>query len=249
LKGFDKVATMTSIEKEAIMARGIDDEKLHVIGAGLRPEEILGGKGSRFRERYQIPGKIVLQISTQTHDKGSPHVIEAMKLLWQGGIDATLVLIGQVMSDFDAYFLRQPPWVYEHVIVLDHVDEETKKDALEACTLFVMPSKAESFGIVYLEAWLYRKPVVGAFAGALQEMIQDGKDGFLVPFADIHMLSEYIRLLLTYPSLADAMGENGYRRVVNQYSWQGSCSRMQLLCTEILAHRKDENRNRYQPKH
>ena len=235
LKRFDKIAAMTRIEKEAIVGKGIDEKKIHVIGAGVTPDEIWGGRGNRFRERYKTRGKIVLQISTQTHDKGSPHVIEAMKILWQKGIEATLILIGQVMNDFDAYFFRQPSWVYERVIVLDYIDEETKKDALDACSVFVMPSRAESFGIVYLEAWLYRKPVVGAYAGALPEIIQDGEDGFLIPFTDIHMLSEYIRLLLIHPPLADAMGHNGYQKVLRHYTWDKSCDKVQSLYEELLA--------------
>jgi len=135
--------------------------------------------------------------------------------------------------------------VYERVIVLDYIDEETKKDALDACSVFVMPSRAESFGIVYLEAWLYKKPVIGAHAGALPEIIQDGKDGFLVPFADIHMISEYIRLLLEYPPLADAMGYNGYQKVLRLYTWDRSCGKIQTLYEELLAHGEDQNRDRH----
>lgn len=247
LKHFDRIATMTHMEKEAILRKGIDEKKIHVIGAGVTPDEVWGGNGARFRDKYKIRGKIVLQISTQTHEKGSPHVIEAMKILWQRGIEATLILIGQVMNDFDAYFFHQPSWVYEKVIVLDYIDEEIKKDALDACSVFVMPSKAESFGIVYLEAWLYKKPVIGAYAGALSEMIQNGKDGFLVPFSDIHMLSEYIRLLLEYPTLANAMGQNGYLKVLKQHTWDRSCEKIQSLYEGLLAHGQDQNRNRYQP--
>jgi glycosyltransferase involved in cell wall biosynthesis len=247
LQHFDKIATMTHIEKEAVVERGVDGKKIHVIGAGVTPDEICGGRGARFREKYGVRGKIVLQISTQTYDKGSLHLIEAMKLLWQRGIEATLVLIGQVMNDFDAYFFRQPSWVYEKVIVLDYIDEETKKDVLDACSVFVMPSRAESFGIVYLEAWLYQKPVIGAYAGALPEMIQDGKDGFLVPFSDIHMLFEYVRILLVHPPLAEAMGRYGYQKVLRQYTWDRSCDKIQTLYEELLPHGKDQNRNRYQP--
>lgn len=234
LKRCDRIAVLTHIEKKALKEKGIDERSIHVIGAGVTPKEVWGGRGTRFRERYGIKGKIVLQISTQTHDKGSPHLIEAMKQLWNKGMDVTLVLVGQVMSDFDAYFFQQPPWVYEKTIVLDFIDEETKKDALDACDVFVMPSRAESFGIVYLEAWLYKKPVIGAYAGALPEMIQDGKDGFLVPYADIHMMSEYIHLLLSTPPLAHAMGHNGYQKVLRHYTWENSCNKIQALYDELL---------------
>lgn len=234
LKYCTKITTITYMEKELLERRGICKENIHLISAGVTPEEVLGGNGMRFRERYGVKGRIVLQISTQTHDKGSPHLIEAMKHLWHKGMDVTLVLIGQIMNDFEAYFLRQPPWVYEKTLVLDYIDEETKKDAIDACDVFVMPSRADSLGIVYLEAWLYKKPVIGAFAGGVPEVIQDGKDGFLVPYADIHMLAEYIRLLLTHSPLADAMGYNGYLKVLRRYTWENSCKKLQELYNELL---------------
>ncbi len=230
----DKITSNTSVERALLESKGISGEKIHVIGPGVHPEEMLGGIGERFREKYGIKGKIVLQISTQTHDKGSPHLVEAVKHLWQKGMDVTVVLIGQIMTDFDTYFLKQPPEVYEKTLVLDYIDEQTKKDALDACDVFVMPSKADSFGIVYLEAWLYKKPVVGAYAGGVPEVITDGKDGFLVPFADVHMLSEYIHLLLSTPPLAHAMGHNGYEKVLRHYTWENSCNKIQSLYDELL---------------
>lgn len=229
-----KITTNTYMEKKLIESKGISKENIQVISAGVTPDDVWGGKGERFREKYGIKGKMVLQISTQTYDKGSPHLIEAMKKVWNRRKDITLVLIGQIMDDFEAYFLRQPSWVYEKTLVLDYIDEETKKDALDACDVFVMPSRADSLGIVYLEAWLYKKPVIGAFAGGVPELIQDGKDGFLVPYADVHMLAEYILLLLTHPLLANAMGHNGYLKVLRQYTWENSCKKLQELYNELL---------------
>lgn len=234
LRHCTKITTNTRIEKDLLTEKGIARENVHVISAGVTPEEVLGGRGKRFREKYGIQGKIVLQISTQTHDKGSPHLIEAMKNIWNRTGDVTLVLIGQVMADFDSYFLRQPSWVFEKTLVLDYIDEETKKDALDACDIFVMPSRADSLGIVYLEAWLYKKPVIGAYAGGVPEVITDGKDGFLVPFADIHMLAEYIRMLLAHPPLAHAMGHNGHHKVLRNYTWESSCNKLQTLYKGLL---------------
>lgn len=65
-------------------------------------------------------------------------------------------------------------------------------------------------------------------------MIQDGKDGFLVPYADIHMMSEYIHLLLSTPPLAHAMGHNGYQKVLRHYTWENSCNKIQALYDELL---------------
>jgi len=148
--------------------------------------------------------------------------------------EVTLVLIGLDMSDFERHFVRQPPSVLEKVIVLNYIDEETKKDALDACDVFVMPSRVDSLGLVYLEAWLYKKPVIGTYAGGAPEIIDDGENGFLVPFADIHMLREYIEIILENPSLAKTMGHNGYIKVMRQYTWKESCRRLQDIYKSLI---------------
>jgi len=216
----DAIVTATDLENRALESKGIDEAKIHAVGIGVNPEEVYGGVGARFRRTFRTRGKIVLQLSTQTHDKGSHHVVEAMKLLWQRGVDASLVMIGQVMDDFDQYFFQQEPWVYERTLVLEYVDEQTKKDALDACSVLTMVSKADSFGIVYLEAGLYRKPVIGAYAGGVPRVIDDGETGFLIPFGDSHMLSEYLTVLLSNEQLAAELGENGYRKVLNEFTWE-----------------------------
>jgi glycosyltransferase involved in cell wall biosynthesis len=51
---------------------------------------------------------------------------------------------------------------------------------LAACDVFCRPSDGESFGIAYLEAWSFSKPVVAGPAPAVAELVQDGENGFRV---------------------------------------------------------------------
>ena len=79
-----------------------------------------------------------------------------------------------------------------------------------------MPSRTDSFGIVYLEAWLNGVPVIGARAGGVPEVITDGVDGYLVDFGDVAALANRIELLLRRPEAARAMGEAGRRKVLGR---------------------------------
>src|SRR3712207_8646872 len=73
---------------------------------------------------------------------------------------------------------------------------EDKRDLNAAGQVFCMPSRTDSFGIVYLEAWLNGVPVIGARAGGVPEIIDDGVDGYLVEFGDVAALANRIELLL-----------------------------------------------------
>jgi len=227
----DLLLANTEVEAAALKRWGIEPRKIAVVGAGIDPNTLRNGISSRFRKRYGLHHPIVFQISTQTHDKGSHHLVEAMKQVWESGIEAHLVLAGSALPDFDDYLSHQPKEVFERLVCTGHLSEEAKIDLLAAGDVMVMLSRAESFGIAYLEAWWFGKPVVGCYAGALPAMIWDGVDGFLVPFADVHMLSETLRSLLTRPDLRARLGAAGRAKVLSSFLWRQRMDRLErALC-------------------
>jgi glycosyltransferase involved in cell wall biosynthesis len=135
-------------------------------------------------------------------------------------------MAGSVLPDFDDYLSHQPKEVLERLVCAGHLEEQSKNDLLAAGDVMVMMSRAESFGIAYLEAWLYGKPVIGCYAGSLPALIWDGVDGFLVPFADVHMLAETLRILLTRPDLRAQLGEAGKSKVAASYLWRQRMERL-----------------------
>ena len=174
----------------------------------------------KFKEKYNINCPYVLQISTQTHDKGSHHTVEAMKVLWEKGFDIKLVLIGQILAEFEQYLISQKSYVFENTIILNYASEEDKNNAIEGCEVFVMPSKSDSFGLVYVEAWLHEKPVIAAYCSGVMEVIDEGINGYFVPFGDYEMIAGYILKLVQNKELAQKMGREGYKKAENNYLWE-----------------------------
>jgi glycosyltransferase involved in cell wall biosynthesis len=87
-------------------------------------------------------------------------------------------------------------------------NEVDKADALAACDVFCLPSAHESFGIVYVEAWSYAKPVVCGPAPACREFIQDGHTG-LWSSQNPDELAEKLLLLLANRELREKIGMAG----------------------------------------
>jgi glycosyltransferase involved in cell wall biosynthesis len=115
----------------------------------------------------------------------------------------------------------------KNLLDLGYVSEEEKRDAFDACDLFVMPSRYDSFGIVYLEAWKCGKPVIGAKVGAIPEVIEGGKDGLLVEFGDVEQLSSAILYLLNHLDVCKEMGEAGRRKVMDKFNWQKNIGKIE----------------------
>lgn len=102
--------------------------------------------------------------------------------------------------------------VLKRIDFLGSVDE-IKKDLLYGnCDFVVFPSQYESFGLVALEAMVHGKPVIGARAGAIPEVVIDGKCGFLFPPDDVERLAETILWLSKDKNLLRQMGEGAKKR-------------------------------------
>ena len=103
--------------------------------------------------------------------------------------------------------------------MLGQVDEATKRDLLAACSLLVSPSWVDSFGIVFLEAWLYHKPVIAATTWGMKDVVSEGSDGLLVPFGDATALAQAIAELVHDPDRAATMGRHGADKVYALHTW------------------------------
>jgi glycosyltransferase involved in cell wall biosynthesis len=89
------------------------------------------------------------------------------------------------------------------------------------------PSRAESFGIVFLEAWSFGVPVVGCRAGAVSDVVEDGVTGLLISAGDSEALARSVTRLLENPAEARRMGAEGQRRVREQHTWAAVAARAQ----------------------
>lgn len=218
----DALFVQTEIEREALAARGVPREKMELLGMGVNPEEFDGGDGARFRRERGIgEGEgIILFVGALIRDKGCFEIVEAVRVLRDKGMPVRLVMAGHPSGAFTEYFSALPAPLRAACILTGNIRGREKGDMFHACDLLAMPSRSDSYGIVYLEAWSAGKPVIGAFAGGVPDVIRDGENGFLVPFGDSHMLAEYIRALLDNAVLARAMGEGGRERVVAGCTWE-----------------------------
>ncbi len=234
LQEADAVLANTQVEEEPLISAGVPPSRVVVAHPGVDPAEVVGGSGAAFRRRHGIEGPIVFQLGTQTHDKGSHHLVEAMKKLWERIPEARLVLAGPVARDFEDYFCAQPSWVFEKTYLLGPISQEEKKDLLAAGDVLALVSRTDSFGIVFLEAWLYGKPVVGGAAGGVPVVIADGRDGLLVPFADVHMTAEVLVRLLRDPGLRHRLGQRGKAKVLERFTWEVTYARVKHLYETLV---------------
>ena len=105
---------------------------------------------------------------------------------------------------------------------------------LEALDILVVPSILEPFGIVCLEAMAAGVPVVASRVDGIQEIIEDGKTGILVPPGDVPVLAKAILRLLEDPHLMAEIRCNGLKVVEERFEIGKMISEYQALYLECL---------------
>ncbi len=98
-------------------------------------------------------------------------------------------------------------------------------DYIRDSDLMVIPSAAEGFGLVVLEAWFHSKPIVAFDVPAINELIESGIDGELVTAFDLEQLLSTLRGLLADPERLHALGAAGKRKQVETYAIATLCDR------------------------
>lgn len=95
------------------------------------------------------------------------------------------------------------------------------------CDVFALPSTGEGFGFVFLEAMAFGKPVLGAAAGGVTDIIEDEKNGLLVPPNDLAALIASLERLLTSERLRSELGRAGAETVRSRFQFETFRSQLQ----------------------
>ena len=123
----------------------------------------------------------------------------------------------------------------DRVVFEEDLSDLELADRYRRCSLFVLPSGQEGFGIVFLEAMRFGRPCVGGRAGGAPEAVEDGRTGLLVDFLDAAGLEAALDRLLGDTGLRRRMGEAGRSRVAEHFTFERFRERLREALTEWLA--------------
>jgi phosphatidylinositol alpha-1,6-mannosyltransferase len=155
--------------------------------------------------------------------KGYDKAIEALPSILARVPDTKLVLVGPG-DQTGLRHLAQRVGVEDRVIFTGEVVERGQLMLLyAACDVFLLPTRTmsdgdtEGFGIVFLEAGLMGKPVVGGRAGGTEDAIVHGQTGLLVDGSDVEQIAGAVVRLLGDPAYASLLGQQGKERVLRDF--------------------------------
>ncbi|HZR83355.1 MAG TPA: glycosyltransferase [Candidatus Binatia bacterium] len=174
-------------------------------------------------------GRTILYVGRLERRKGVLDLFAAIPRVLRRHPEARFVLAGADNSHNDGFqrrmgttyathFLRRHPAAAHAVEFLGPVSDERLARLYAACDLFVAPSLYESFGLIYLEAMNWAKPVIGCRAGGIPEVVEHGVTGLLVEPEAPSALAEAIVSLLDSPVRLREYGLAGRGRLLERFT-------------------------------
>lgn len=221
LRSADTVIAATRCEAR-VLSRVYGVKRVRVVELGIWVRDWLRDMPSREEARARLglgEKEFVILLPHRAWAKGAYHVLEAAAMLARRGIRVTVLVFGLVRDEGFEELKNMVSTSGARVIDFGAVDEAMKKTLYAASDVLAQPSIADSFGIVYLEAWATRRPVIAADTLAMKCVVRHGVDGFRVRFGDVKSLVKTLTRLALDPGLREHMGEEGYKRVIRRHDW------------------------------
>lgn len=224
----DVVVVNSQAVRDELLARGLPIRRIEVVPNGVSRAHFMPSPGWPVADPY------VLFVGRLVPQKGVDQLLRAFSVVLRRCPDSRLVVVGD--GELALYLKR----VARHLGVSQHVSFVQWKSGPELLHYYqqaqvvVVPSNYEPFGLVALEAMACGRPVVASAVGGLQEIIEDGMQGYLVPPGDYLAMAQRLANLLLNPALRQQMGKTGIEQAAS-YGWENTAQRTLQIYRQLVS--------------
>lgn len=188
----DILICLNSAEKEHLKNFG---NKIFYLNSYIDiPEKVSTGGNGIFK---------ILTIGRQNYEKGIETSIKAVKLLYAEFKNIKFTIVGKIDEKY-LRIIKKEEFIEYHPYVTD----EEKEDLFLKTDIFILPSIAEAFGIVSIEAHSYGVPTINSYCWGSTYIVKNGLNGFLIPFGDYLLTYNYLKQIYINKKLKKRLSEN-----------------------------------------
>jgi glycosyltransferase involved in cell wall biosynthesis len=228
----NKLVALTSIHKEnllkhlplreeqvAILPNSIDTEK-------FRPERRL----PEFRAKYS--GFLIGVVSRLDENKGLLETVETAARLRDQNVECRVVIVGKETAG-EAGMLKKlenaiaDRGLTRQVHLAGHHSDIA--GVIASFDVLLLPSPAETFGRVLIEAMACGVPIVASGGGGVPDIIRDGENGLLVRPLDVEEMAKALRRMQESPDLRKQLAQQGLHEARTVYDTKVIQAKLQTL--------------------
>ncbi len=234
-----RIVTVSEYVRHYLIGKGISAEKIISVPTGIDPErfnpqKISGTLKEELGLAKEVP--VVGTIAILRIKKGHHVLLESIPRILEEVPEAVFVFAGDgPQRDNISHRIRALGLTRQVFMPGMRTDIP---NILKSIDIFVLPTLQEALGTSFIEAMAMEKPVIGTNVGGVSEVIKDGVNGYLVRPDDPRMLADATITMLRDPKRAAAMGVEGRKAVLENFTVTGMCEKMFSLYSSLLKDRK-----------
>ena len=241
------IAISSAVKQSLENYNGISPDKITVIPNAIlskRPNIVNEDQQKlKMLKKIKSSGNYIVGMTAHLGpQKDHKTLINAAKIVIKQKSNVHFVLIGgNLVNDKDNYREKIKKYIQKEGVDKNfHFLGEVQSPMpfVELCDIGCLISNWEGFGNALVEYMLKKKPVIGTAVGGINDIIDDGTNGFLVTLRDSALLAEKIIYLIENPQRAKEMGEKGYQKAIREYDMDRWVNRVIEVYESVLQDEK-----------
>jgi len=239
------VALNKTMYRAIVEKAGVNGDKVVIIPNGVDVDYFKPGlRNSELLSKFSLEeGGYILFVGRVSPEKGVHLLLKAFSYIAQESVHVKLAIVGPLTSSFSAseaspyaraiveYAKRRIPG---RVIFTGSAVKDELRVLYSNAHFLVLPSLAEAFGLVLLEAMASGIPPIGSTAGGIPDVITDGVNGLLFKKGDWKDLAMKMLALINDETLRNKLAAKARETAVEKYSWQVIASKMKEIYAAVL---------------
>jgi len=215
------IAVSSDTAERMVKAQGLERRRVSVVSPALDPafmDAPCDGNAPSLPPNSRMLLTVARLVSSEP-GKGVDSVIAVLPDVLKAVPELFYVIIGggDLQADLEALARKSP--ARDRILFVGKLKLDQLKSYYSRCDVFVMPSRQEGFGIVFVEAMALGKPVIAGNHGGALEVVRDGVTGYLMGSNDYKALTERLIQILQDEALCRKMGEAGREHVEQNYTF------------------------------
>lgn len=235
-------------ESQANSYRKLGVRNVRVIPHGIDPAPFEVQIDAGTREKYALGKFNILCVGTIEPRKGQLLLVKSMPNILRKHPDTKLILLGRTYAEYQRKYYQDLKTLVndmnlsKDVMFLEDVPRRDLVQLYLASSVFVLPTEAEMFGLVFLEAMASGLPVVSTDKPHIREILGNGEAGILVERTQ-KSIEDAITNLLDDESLRNRLGSNGKRIVEEKYLLKNVIAQYWDLYSSLLNRKRQPKDN------
>lgn len=235
----DKVIVCSQTMKEEVMRiYQVPEYKIVVIPNGIWARNFDGEIDPYHDVKkyfgFGVYDPVITFVGRIVHMKGVDILLESVPLVLQDFPNARFIFVGDgyLRSELEKR-AAEMGLLNKNVFFTGYVENSWKTKVIKASDCIVVPSRNEPFGIVVLEAWSCKKPVLATCGTGAGELIWHGINGYRIQLTPDN-IAYWIKEIIKNPMHARYMGENGRRIAETIFTWDNIALQTLRVYKEVL---------------